>query len=164
MTGSVLGQWDVATGWGFTSPAQARWCWSSTVKGLEVELVCHHRTCAFDGQKQASAPGTALADMAITHTTTRGRWALEFQNAFNRLGSTTSAYRALGLVAQGRWIQLRFTTDLKDFEHNNKINLKLFAMKNNMFPLAACVGMALAGILPRNRHRRPPLLHRIGTA
>ena len=118
MTGSLLGQWDVATGLGlpFTSPAQARWCWSSTVKeGLEVELAC--RTIApalLTARNEASTPGAALADMAITHTSSRGQWALEIQNAFNSAWlDHVSAYRALGLVAQGRWIQLRFTTDIK---------------------------------------------------
>ena len=52
--------------------------------------------------------------MAITHTSSRGQWALEIQNAFNSAWlDHVSAYRALGLVAQGRWIQLRFTADLK---------------------------------------------------
>ena len=52
--------------------------------------------------------------MAITHTSSRGQWTLEIQNAFNSAWlDHVSAYRALDLVAQGRWIQLRFTADLK---------------------------------------------------
>jgi outer membrane receptor protein involved in Fe transport len=65
-------------------------------------------------RNEDATPGALLADITLSQTTAKGVWSLDIQNAFNRPWlDHTSAYRALGLVAQGRWVQLRFSKTLK---------------------------------------------------
>lgn len=120
-SGSVLGQWELQTGLGlpFTTPAQSRLEWTGGRGAqLEWQLGCRALAPAWlTARNEASTPGAVLADVAIRHKTSRGVWALEVQNAFNQAWlDHVSAYRILGLVAQGRWVQLSFNATLK---HSN---------------------------------------------
>lgn len=118
LEGSVLGQWDLQTGLGlpFTTPAQALLAWKGqTRKGLSLNLGCRALAPAMlTARNEDTTPGAVLADITLSQTIANGHWSLEVQNAFNRAWlDHISAYRALGLVAQGRWVQLRFTKTLK---------------------------------------------------
>ncbi|MEE2920028.1 MAG: TonB-dependent receptor plug domain-containing protein [Bacteroidota bacterium] len=118
LAGSVLGQWDIQTGLGlpFTTPAQALLTWKGqTRKGLSLNMGCRALAPAtLTARNEDTTPGTMLANITLSQTIAHGQWSLEVQNAFNRAWlDHISAYRALGLVAQGRWVQLRFTTTLK---------------------------------------------------
>ena len=120
-SGSVLGQWELQTGLGlpFTTPAQSRLDWTGGRGAqLEWQLGCRALAPAWlTARNEASTPGAVLADVAIRHKTSRGVWVLEVQNAFNQAWlDHVSAYRILGLVAQGRWVQLSFNATLK---HSN---------------------------------------------
>ena len=124
-SGSVLGQWELQTGLGlpFTTPAQSRLEWSGGHgTKLEWSLGCRALAPAvLTARNEASTPGAVLADVAIRHITEQGVWALEVQNAFNQAWlDHVSAYRILGLVAQGRWVQLSFNASLK--HPNSKSN------------------------------------------
>ena len=114
----MLGQWDLQTGLGlpFTTPAQALVTWEGqTHKGLSLNLSCRALAPAtLTARNEATTPGAVLADITLSQTIANGQWSLEVQNAFDRAWlDHISAYRALGLVAQGRWVQLRFTKTLK---------------------------------------------------
>ena len=123
--GSMLGQWDLQTGLGlpFTTPAQALVTWEGqTCQGLSLNLSCRALAPAtLTARNEDTTPGAVLADITLSQTIANGQWSLEVQNAFNRAWlDHISAYRALGLVAQGRWVQLRFTKTLKHDSHKNK--------------------------------------------
>ena len=123
--GSMLGQWDLQTGLGlpFTTPAQALVTWEGqTRQGLSLNLSCRALAPAMlTARNEDTTPGTVLAEITLSQTIANGQWSLEVQNAFNRAWlDHISAYRALGLVAQGRWAQLRFTKTLKHDSHKNK--------------------------------------------
>lgn len=120
-TGSVLGQWDVHTGLGlpFTTPAQARltWEWNGE-RGSHVELGTRGLAPArLTARNEAPTPGAMLVDINLRQTTRWGQMSLNVHNAFNTAWlDHISAYRALGLAAQGRWVQVQFSTTLK---HNS---------------------------------------------
>lgn len=117
-TGSTLGQWDLQTGLGlpFTTPSQARLSWERRMRGgLAMQLSgLAVAPAVLTARNEDTTPGALLADITFSQTTARGQWTLDVSNVFNRAWlDHTSAYRALGLVSQGRWVQLRFTTTLK---------------------------------------------------
>jgi len=121
-----LGQWDLATGLGlpFTTPAQGRLEWQGRARN-GIALTLSGRGIApavLTARNEDDTPGALLADITLSQTTAKGIWSLDIQNAFNRPWlDHTSAYRALGLVAQGRWVQLRFSKTLKrSFNIKNK--------------------------------------------
>ena len=116
--GSTLGQWDLQTGLGlpFTTPSQARLSWEGRTRGgFAVQLSgLAVAPAVLTARNEDTTPGALLADITFSQTTARGQWTLDVSNVFNRAWlDHTSAYRALGLVSQGRWVQLRFTTTLK---------------------------------------------------
>ena len=118
LTGSTLGQWDLQTGLGlpFTTPSQARLSWEGRMRGgFTVQLSgLALAPAVLTARNEDTTPGALLADITLSQTTARGQWTLDVSNVFNRAWlDHTSAYRALGLVSQGRWVQLRFTTTLK---------------------------------------------------
>ena len=118
LTGSTLGQWDLRTGLGlpFTTPSQARLSWEGCMPGgLALRLSgLALAPAVLTARNEDTTPGALLADITLSQTTARGQWTLDVSNVFNRAWlDHTSAYRALGLVSQGRWVQLRFTTTLK---------------------------------------------------
>jgi hypothetical protein len=72
-------------------------------------------------RNEAHTPGALLSDITLSQTTDQGQWSLQVHNAFNTPWlDHISAYRALGLVAQGRWVQLSFSTTLEPL--SNKKN------------------------------------------
>jgi iron complex outermembrane receptor protein len=117
-TGSVLGQWDVHTGLGlpFTIPAQARLTWEwNGLHGSHVELSTRGLAPArLTARNEAPTPGAMLVDINLRQTTRWGQLSLSVHNVFNTAWlDHISAYRALGLAAQGRWVQVQFSTTLK---------------------------------------------------
>jgi hypothetical protein len=69
-------------------------------------------------RNELSTDGAFLADCVLRQTNRLGQWTLKVHNVFNAAWlDHISAYRALGLVAQGRWVELNFSATLK---HNTK--------------------------------------------
>ncbi|HBS20684.1 MAG TPA: hypothetical protein DEA66_07545 [Flavobacteriales bacterium] len=100
----------------FTSPAQARLSWEGRTRGGFAAQLSGLAVApaVLTARNEDATPGALLADITLSQTTARGQWTLDVSNLFNRAWlDHTSAYRALGLVSQGRWVQLRFTTLLK---------------------------------------------------
>lgn len=123
-TASLLGQWEWPTGLGlpFTTPAQSRvqWRWALRPKS-HVHVAARALASAQQtARNEPSTPGTVLFGGGWSHVASYGTWSLDVHNVFNTEWlDHTSAYRALGLVAQGRWAQIRFNTTLKHFKQNN---------------------------------------------
>lgn len=116
--GSILGQWNLRSGLGlpFTTPAQLRVSWEGrSLRDLSLEV--SGRAVArtwITARNEASTPGAFLADIILCQTTEKGQWSLQVHNALDTPWlDHISAYRALGLVAQGRWVQLSFSTTLE---------------------------------------------------
>jgi hypothetical protein len=121
--GSLLGQWDVATGLGlpFTTPAQV----TTTIgrsfsKHHQLTISCRAIADAnLTARNEAPTEGTLLWGVGWSLARKAGTWSINLHNASNTAWlDHTSAYRALGLVAQGRWMQISFTTSVKQ---SNKI-------------------------------------------
>ena len=121
--GSLLGQWDVETGLGlpFTTPAQLH-----TVIGRNLNQN-HHLTVScraiadatLTARNEAPTEGALLWGLGWSLARRVGTWSINLHNASNTAWlDHTSAYRALGLVAQGRWMQLSFTTSVKQSNKN----------------------------------------------
>jgi iron complex outermembrane receptor protein len=124
--GSVLGQWDLHTGLGlpFTTPTQLLISWEGrTGKGSALEVTARAIASAtLTARNESSTPGAFLADLSLNQTMRMGTWSLHVHNVLNTAWlDHISAYRALGLVAQGRWVELRFSASLKQ---NQKSTLK----------------------------------------
>ena len=116
--GSALGQWDIRTGLGlpFTTPTQMRLAWEGSARGgLQLEIAGRAVAPSWlIARNEAHTPGALLSDITLSQTTDQGQWSLQVHNAFNTPWlDHISAYRALGLVAQGRWVQLSFSTTLE---------------------------------------------------
>jgi iron complex outermembrane receptor protein len=116
--GSVLGQWDLRTGLGlpFTTPSQLLISWEGrTGKGSALEVTARAIASAtLTARNEPSTPGALLADLSLNQTMRAGTWSLHVHNVLNSAWlDHISAYRALGLVAQGRWVELRFSASLK---------------------------------------------------
>lgn len=121
--GSLLGQWDVATGLGlpFTTPAQVTTTIGRSLsKHHELTISCRAIADAnLTARNEAATEGTLLWGLGWSLARKSGTWSINLHNASNTAWlDHTSAYRALGLVAQGRWMQISFTTSVK---RNNKI-------------------------------------------
>lgn len=124
-SGSVLGQWDLRSGLGlpFTTPAQCRLGWEGRTHhgfscGVSIRAIARTWLTA---RNEASTPGSVLADFTLRQTSVWGQCSLEVHNAFNTAWlDHISAYRALGLVAQGRWVQLSVQATLHHKKRNQK--------------------------------------------
>lgn len=115
---SLLGQWEVQTGLGlpFTTPPQLR---------MELDYQFHEKgsvriafkaigNANLTARNEAPTEGTSLWESGLDLPLKRGRLSLAVNNLFNvEWLDHTSAYRALGLVAQGRWIQIGFASNLQ---------------------------------------------------
>ncbi len=115
---SLLGQWEVQTGLGlpFTTPPQLR---------MELDYQFHEKgsvriafkaigNANLTARNEAPTEGTSLWESGLDLPFKRGRLSLAINNLFNvEWLDHTSAYRALGLVAQGRWIQIGFASNLQ---------------------------------------------------
>lgn len=118
--GSVLGQWQWETGLGlpFTAPPQIRLRLEHRPSaGFQWNLSSHALGPArLTARNEQPTPGSVIWDGGLTWPMNCGTWSLTCHNLFNTAWlDHTSAYRALGLVSQGRWIQLRFTTSVRRF-------------------------------------------------
>jgi iron complex outermembrane receptor protein len=121
--GSLLGQWDVATGLGlpFTTPAQVYSTVGRSIrKHHQLTISCRAIADAnLTARNEAPTEGTLLWGVGWSLARKAGTWSINLHNASNTAWlDHTSAYRALGLVAQGRWMQISFTTLVKQ---SNKI-------------------------------------------
>lgn len=119
---SALGQWELATGLGlpFTTPSQVRLTWEiKTHSGLALEFSCRALAKAVQtARNEPATPGAFLVDLSMRQPTKRGQWTLDVHNALDTAWlDHISAYRALGIVAQGRWVKLGFSMSL---EHEQK--------------------------------------------
>ena len=129
LDGSLLGQWELPSGLGlpFTTPAQCRVTWTGeTARGVALEISGRAiARAALTARNENPTPGTALLDVALRQSTGKGQWALRVHNALNTAWlDHISAYRALGIAAQGRWVQLSFNTTSKHStqkENNHEI-------------------------------------------
>ena len=122
--GSILGQWDTATGLGlpFTTPAQVY----STIgrnlgKNHQLKVACRAIADAkLTARNESPTEGALLWELAWSFKQKAGTWSMNIHNIFNTAWlDHTSAYRALGLVAQGRWMQISFVTSMKQLNKNN---------------------------------------------
>jgi iron complex outermembrane recepter protein len=115
---SILGQWDIATGLGlpFTTPPQIRLSLEHEfAKTQQFSIACKAISDArLTARNEASTEGAFLCEFGWQMLCKRGTWSLDIHNLFNVAWlDHTSAYRPLGLVAQGRWIQISFNTKMK---------------------------------------------------
>jgi len=122
--GSILGQWDTATGLGlpFTTPAQVY----STIgrnlgKNHQLKVACRAIADAkLTARNESPTEGALLWELAWSFKQKAGTWSMNIHNISNTAWlDHTSAYRALGLVAQGRWMQISFVTSMKQLNKNN---------------------------------------------
>ncbi len=114
---TLLGQWVLETGLGlpFTPPmdfqSEFRWAW-----GKSGTLALRHRAIApatLTARNEMTTPGASLWGMELGVRGQRMALTLEADNLLNQAWlDHASAYRVLGLVAQGRWASLRFTLDV----------------------------------------------------
>jgi iron complex outermembrane receptor protein len=122
--GSLLGQWDISTGLGlpFTTPAQVY----STIgrnlgKNHQLKVACRAIADAkLTARNESPTEGALLWELAWSFKQKAGTWSMNIHNISNTAWlDHTSAYRALGLVAQGRWMQISFVTSMKQLNKNN---------------------------------------------
>lgn len=115
---ALLGQWALETGLGlpFTSPADLRSVLERQFGG-HGRLGLKHRWLAearITARNEAATPGASLWGIQLSWDWPRCAVELEVDNVMNAAWlDHVSAYRALGLVAQGRWASIRFTMDVK---------------------------------------------------
>ena len=123
--GSLLGQWDVATGLGlpFTTPAQLNATIGRNLRSNhQLTISCRAIADAkLTARNEAPTDGTFLWGMGWSLARKAGTWSINLHNASNTAWlDHTSAYRALGLAAQGRWMQISFTTSVKRSKKNKQ--------------------------------------------
>ncbi len=121
--GAVIGQWDLLSGLGlpFTPPPQLILSWEGrNTKGTALMLSTRAVAPAIlTARNELSTDGALLADCTLRQTNRIGQWTLKVHNLFNAAWlDHISAYRALGLVAQGRWVELNFSAKLKQNTKN----------------------------------------------
>ena len=121
-------------------PPKAGWVEGSTPSGWSINVGCRAIAPAnLTARNESPTPGAFLADITLHQTTALGRLSLEVQNAFNREWlDHTSAYRALGLVAQGRWVQ-RIHEDVESINPRTSITMNI-----QLNSAAACLLLAAA--------------------
>lgn len=121
VSGAILGQWALETGLGlpFTPPADLRTEWTWPLSNA-TKVSIRHRALAsanLTARNEASTPGASLWGLEFNIQGAYTKLTLEANNLFNVAWlDHASAYRALGLVAQGRWASVRFTVDVN---HND---------------------------------------------
>ena len=115
---ALLGQWALETGLGlpFTSPADMR---SSVGRrwGRHGNFALQYRWIAearLTARNESVTPSASLWGMQLGWKPSGCAIEFEVHNLMNAAWlDHVSAYRALGLVAQGRWASLRFTLDVR---------------------------------------------------
>jgi hypothetical protein len=109
-----LGQWELATGLGlpFTTPLQARFGWEHAPPSQQWSVAGGFKGVAparVVARNEATTPGTVLFDSRVQWRGRHGVWIVKGQNLLNAAWlDHSSSYRALGMVAQGRWISCSY--------------------------------------------------------
>ena len=122
-TSSVLGQWALETGLGlpFTSPVDIINSYAHPIAD-KLSITLSHRAIApsyLVARNEDFTNGTSLFGMALTLKMNKSVLRLEADNLFNKNWlDHISAYRTLGLVAQGRWVSFSWSYDLNLFNKN----------------------------------------------
>ena len=106
----------------FTTPAQVY----STIgrnlgKNHQLKVACRAIADAkLTARNESPTEGALLWELAWCFKQKAGTWSMNIHNISNTAWlDHTSAYRALGLVAQGRWMQISFVTSMKQLNKNN---------------------------------------------
>lgn len=116
---SLIGQWDLETGLGlpFTPPADIINTYSLPVND-RLTVACSHRAIApsyITARNEDYTEGASLFGLEIKHKLEAGELKIEADNLLNTNWlDHTSAYRAVGLVAQGRWISVAWSKTLNN--------------------------------------------------
>ncbi len=122
-TSSVLGQWALETGLGlpFTSPVDIINSYAHPIAD-KLSITLSHRAIApsyLVARNEDFTNGTSLFGMGLTLKMNKSVLRLEADNLFNKNWlDHISAYRTLGLVAQGRWVSFSWSYDLNLFNKN----------------------------------------------
>lgn len=115
---AALGQWELATGLGlpFTTPMQARAGWERASPAQKWSVAAGVKGVApawIVARNEAETPGTVLFDARVAWNGRHGVWSINGQNLFNTAWlDHISSYRALGMVAQGRWLTLSYRMNI----------------------------------------------------
>lgn len=116
-TSSVLGAWALETGLGlpFTPPADLINSYSYPLS-KKLEVSASHRALAPSwllARNEEHTEGASLVGLGLKLKVKEGELSLEADNLLNKSWlDHTSAYRALGLAAQGRWVSLTWKTKI----------------------------------------------------
>ena len=122
-TSSVLGQWALETGLGlpFTSPVDIINSYAHPIDD-KLSITLSHRAIApsyLVARNEDFTKGASLFGMGLTFKMNKSALRLEADNLFNKNWlDHISAYRTLGLVAQGRWVSFSWSYDLQTFNKN----------------------------------------------
>ena len=118
-TSSILGQWALETGLGlpFTPPLNLFNSYSHDIRD-NLTITLSHRAIAPSyilARNEDFTKGVSLLGVELNLNNNKGSFNLEVDNLLNRSWlDHISAYRALGLVTQGRWWLLSWSKDLKN--------------------------------------------------
>ena len=122
-TSSVLGQWALETGLGlpFTSPVDIINSYAHPIDD-KLSITLSHRAIApsyLVARNEDFTKGASLFGMGLTFKMNKSALRLEADNLFNKNWlDHISAYRTLGLVAQGRWVSFSWSYDLNTINKN----------------------------------------------
>ena len=120
---SFLGQWALETGLGlpFTPPADIINSYSHPIDD-KLSITLSHRAIApsyLVARNENFTKGASLFGMELKLKMNKSALRLEADNLFNKNWlDHISAYRTLGLVAQGRWVSFSWSYDLHTFNKN----------------------------------------------
>ena len=120
---SFLGQWALETGLGlpFTPPADIINSYSHPIDD-KLSITLSHRAIApsyLVARNEDFTKGTSLFGMELKLKMNKSALRIEADNLFNKNWlDHISAYRTLGLVAQGRWVSFSWSYDLHTFNKN----------------------------------------------
>lgn len=114
---ALLGQWALETGLGlpFTAPTQLQtgYRWPATSRAFVRPRFRRVAAANLTARNEKPTPGASLWGVELGIQGERMALTLDMDNVFNAAWlDHVSAYRALGLVTQGRWASLRFTVDV----------------------------------------------------
>ena len=121
-TSSILGQWALETGLGlpFTPPLDLFNSYSYSIRD-NLSIILSHRAIAPSyilARNEDFTDGVSLIGMELKLNSRQGQFYFKVDNILNRSWlNHISAYRALGLVAQGRWWLLSWSMDIKQLNN-----------------------------------------------
>ena len=118
-TSSILGQWALETGLGlpFTPPLDLFNSYSYSIRD-NLSLTLSHRAIAPSyllARNEDFTEGVSLFGFELELNNNQGRFYFKVYNIFNKSWlDHVSAYRALGLVAQGKWWVFSWSKNIKN--------------------------------------------------